>query len=78
MRVPTSNGSRTDTDFGHKPIGITNGNKIADPDRMLEQNDKAANEIGHDLLQSKTDSHAQCRDQPLEVGPSGADATEGE
>ncbi len=76
LAVPVADGGGTNLDSGHGAIGVADRDEVANPDRTLEQDDQATDEVGHNLLQSKTDAHTQRGHQPLKLGPLRPDGIE--
>jgi len=66
--VPITHGGRADPDLGDSAGGVPDRDDISHPDRLLEQEYEPADEVGHDLLESETDTHTKGGHQPLHLG----------
>lgn len=51
--VPVADGGRTGINAGDAARQVANGDRIADADRLLKQDNQAGDKVGEDLLQAK-------------------------
>ena len=76
LPVPVHDSGGAGLDLGDCASQIANGDGVAEPDRLLEQDDEAGDEVREDLLQTEAQAHRERRHQPLGLGP--VDAEHGE
>lgn len=73
LAVKIANGGGADADTRDYAVGGADGHHIAHTDGSLKEDDDAADEVGDDLLQAKTDTHAERCHQPLDLRPTEAE-----
>ncbi|MPN22968.1 hypothetical protein SDC9_170353 [bioreactor metagenome] len=74
--VPVADGRRAGIDLRYAACQIANGHGVTNTNRLFKQDDQAGDKVGENFLQTKAQTDAECRHQPLQFRPLNPDHRE--